>query len=422
MSKRPDSNRDFFERLFIHGVNKLQKIKIEHVSDTTFLAHCGGKLEVKSKIPLKTRKDLSIAYTPGVGRVAAAIAQDPEKAFRLTMKKNTVAIVSDGSAVLGLGDIGPYAALPVMEGKACIFKEFAGVDAFPVCLDTKDPDEIVRIVKTIAPGFGGINLEDISAPRCFEIEERLKKELDIPVMHDDQHCTAVVVFAALQNALKVVRKDMARVKIVILGVGAAGVGVSKMLLAVGAKNIIGVDIAGALWRGRTAHMNPMKQWYAEHTNPGRLKGNFHEVVLGADVLIDLAVPGTITVRDLKKMNKDAIVFALANPVPGIMPEIAAPHVRIMATGRSDYPNQINNSLCFPGMFRGAFTARASTINEAMKLAAARALASSISNIERSEEYIIPSMFDKRVVPAVARAVARAAHKTGVARKEPKDLK
>lgn len=394
---------------------------MESVSDVIFLAHRGGKLEVKSRVPLKTRNDLSIAYTPGVGRIAAAIAQNPEKAFRLTMKKNMVAVVSDGSAVLGLGDIGPYAALPVMEGKACIFKEFAGVDAFPVCLNTKDPDEIVRIIKAIAPGFGGINLEDISAPRCFAIEERLKKELDIPVMHDDQHCTAVVVLAALQNALKVVRKDMARAKIIVVGVGAAGVGVSKMLLAAGARNIIGVDTAGVLYRGRTVHMNPIKQWYAKHTNPGRLKGGFHDVVPGADVLIDLAVPGTIAVRDLKKMNKDAIVFALANPIPGIMPEIAAPHVRIMATGRSDYPNQINNSLCFPGMFRGAFDVRASAINEEMKLAAARALASSVSNTERSEENIIPSMFDKRVVPAVARAVARAARKTGVARKEPMDL-
>lgn len=403
----------------ICGVKKIPKIEVATVSDVTFLAHRGGKLEVQSKIPLKTPKDLSIAYTPGVGRVAMAIADNPEQAFNLTMKKNTVAIVSDGSAVLGLGDIGPYAALPVMEGKACIFKEFAGIDAFPICLDTNNAEEIIRIVKAIAPGFGGINLEDISAPRCFAIEERLKNELDIPVFHDDQHGTAVIVLAALRNALKFVHKNITDSKIIVIGVGAAGVAVSKMLLHEGARNLIGIDTAGALYRGRTLHMNGIKQWYAEHTNPGGLRGSLHEVGRGADVLIGFSVPGTITVRDVKNMNTDAIVFALANPIPEIMPEEAAPYVRIMATGRSDYLNQINNSLCFPGMFRGAFDARASTINEEMKIAAAHAIASLVSDEELSEEYIIPSMFDKRVVPAVAKAVARAALKSGVARMEPK---
>lgn len=420
MSKRPDSNQDFFEQLFIRGVKKLKKVNVESVSDAAFLAHRGGKLEVHSKVPLKTLRDFSLAYTPGVGRVAAAIARNPEKVFDFTIKANAVAVVTDGSAVLGIGNVGPLAAIPVMEGKACIFKEYADIDAFPICLATQDADEIVSIVKAIAPGFGGINLEDISAPRCFDIEERLKKELDIPVMHDDQHCTGAVVLAGLLSSLQIVGKKMAESKIVIFGVGAAGVGVSKRLMHEGARNIIGVDTAGALYRGRTVHMNPMKQWYAEHTNPGRLKGSFHDVIAGADVLIDLAVPGTITVRDLKKMNKDAIVFALANPVPGIMPEIAAPHVRIMATGRSDYPNQINNSLCFPGLFRGALDVRASAINDEMIRSAAYAIAACVPDEERSEEYIIPSMLDTRVVPAVAKAVADAARKTGVARKEPKD--
>jgi malate dehydrogenase (oxaloacetate-decarboxylating) len=404
----------------INAVRKLLGVTVESVSDSTFLAHLGGKIEIVSKIPLVTRKALSIAYTPGVARVSMAIANAPEKAFKLTIKKNTVAIVSDGTAVLGLGDIGAIAAIPVMEGKAAIFKEFAGIDAFPICLDAKDPEEIVRIVKAIAPVFGGINLEDISAPRCFEIEKRLRAELDIPVFHDDQHGTAVVVLAAMLNALKVVKKKMRDAKIVVAGIGAAGVAVSKILQRSGAQNIIGIDRTGAIYRGRIEHMNPVKQWYAEHTNREKLRGDVHAVIRGADVFIGLSGPNIISANDIKHMNKDAIVFAMANPVPEIMPEDAARFARIIATGRSDYPNQINNSLVFPGMFRGALDTRASEINEEMKCAAARAIAACVSPKELSEEYIVPSMFDKRVVPAVAEAVMRAAHATKVARRELKN--
>ncbi|MDX6712624.1 MAG: hypothetical protein QOH96_3640 [Blastocatellia bacterium] len=401
----------------IEAVTNVDGVEIINVSDPTFLMHLGGKIEVVSKIPLKTRADLSMAYTPGVARVCEAIAKDPEKAFTLTIKKNTVAVVSDGTAVLGLGDIGPAAAMPVMEGKAMLFKEFAGVDAFPICLSTKDPDEIVRIVKAISTAFGGINLEDISAPRCFEIEERLKEELDIPVFHDDQHGTAVVVLAALINSLKIVGKKMDEIKVVVNGIGAAGVACSKIIMAAGVKNIVGCDHHGVLYKGRQENMNWVKEWYAQNTNPNDERGTVHDAIKGADVFLGLSVPGVIDVEDLKKMAEKPIVFAMANPTPEIMPEVAGPYVAVMATGRSDYPNQINNVLCFPGIFRGALACRASQINEEMKVAAAHAIAGTISEQELHADYIIPSVFDKRVAEAVSRQVEDAAYRTGVARRD-----
>jgi malate dehydrogenase (oxaloacetate-decarboxylating) len=406
-----------------HGESIVERLKtlgivdVLSVSDRTFLMHAGGKIRIISKVPIATRDDLSMAYTPGVARVCMAIHNDPKKAYRLTIKANTIAIVSDGTAVLGLGDIGPEAAMPVMEGKAMLFKEFGNVDAFPICLDTKDTEEIIRTVKNIAPAFGGINLEDISAPRCFEIEARLKKELSIPVFHDDQHGTAVVVLAALKNALKVVRKDIKDLKIVLSGVGAAGTACSKMIMAAGATNIIGFDRTGAIHKGRN-NLNYMKQWFAENTNPSGFTGTIKEAMVGADLFLGVSAPGIIGPEDLKKMNKDAIVFAMANPTPEVMPEEAAEYVRIMATGRSDYPNQINNVLCFPGIFRGALDCEATDINEAMKLAAATAIADTIPSDELTEDYIIPGVFDKRVATAVATAVVKAAVESGVARKAP----
>jgi malate dehydrogenase (oxaloacetate-decarboxylating) len=401
----------------VEAVKDIDGVELLQVSDPTFLMHLGGKIEVVPKVPLKTRADLSMAYTPGVARICDAIHQEPEKVFTLTIKKNMVAIVTDGTAVLGLGDIGPAAALPVMEGKAMLFKEFAGVDAFPICLNTKDPDEIVRTVKAISTVFGGINLEDIAAPRCFQIEERLREELDIPVFHDDQHGTAVVVLAALINALKFVGKKMEEVKVVVNGVGAAGVACTKIIMAAGVQNIVGCDQTGALYRGRREHMNWMKDWYAQNTNPNEEQGTIHEVIKGADVFLGLSVPGVIDAEDVKQMADKPIVFAMANPTPEIMPEDAAPYVAVMATGRSDYPNQINNVLSFPGIFRGALACRASRINEEMKLAAATAIAGIITDAELHPEYVIPSVFDKRVAEAVAREVEAAAYKTGVARRK-----
>ena len=396
---------------------RVDGIEVVSVSDRTFSMHQGGKIEVVSKMPLTTRDDLSMAYTPGVARICEAIHSHPELVYNLTIKKNMVAVVSDGTAVLGLGDIGPEAALPVMEGKVMLFKEFGGVDAFPICLATKDPDEIVRTVKAIAPVFGGINLEDISSPRCFEIEERLREELDIPVFHDDQHGTAVVVLAAMINAVKLVGKEMADLKVVVNGVGAAGVACSKILMAAGVKNIIGCDTKGAIYAGRVENMNGMKDWYATHANPHQERGTIHDVIEGADVFLGLSVPKILFPDDLKKMAVNPIVFAMANPIPEIMPNVAAPHVAVIATGRSDYPNQINNVLCFPGMFAGALACRATRINEEMKMAAAAAIAGIITESELQSEYIIPSVFDKRVVPAVAKAVEAAARQTGVARPE-----
>lgn len=399
------------------AVKQIDGVKVVQVSDRTFLMHIGGKIETVSKIPLKTRADLSMAYTPGVARVCEAINKDPEKAYTLTIKKNTVAVVSDGSAVLGLGNLGGAAAMPVMEGKAQLFKEFGGVDAFPICLDTKDPDEIVQTVKNISVAFGGINLEDISAPRCFEIEERLIEELDIPVFHDDQHGTAVVVLAALINSLKIVDKKMEDIKVVVNGIGAAGVACTKIVQAAGVKNVVGCDTSGSLYRGRSENMNWVKDWYARNTNPDNEKGNVKDVIKGADVFFGLSVPKVIDVQDLKNMADDPIVFAMANPDPEIYPEEAIENVAVIATGRSDYPNQINNVLCFPGIFRGALNCRASKINEEMKIAAADAIAGIISDDELHCDYIIPSVFDKRVAKAVAKKVEKAAKKSGVARRE-----
>lgn len=401
----------------INAVRDIDGVDVVNVSDRTFLMHLGGKIETVSKMPLKTRSDLSMAYTPGVARICEAIHKDPEKRFNLTIKKNTVAVVSDGTAVLGLGDIGPAAAMPVMEGKCQLFKEFGGVDAFPICLDTKDPHEIVQTIKNISVAFGGINLEDISAPRCFEIEERLKEELDIPVFHDDQHGTAVVVLAALINALKITGKKMEDIKLVVNGIGAAGVACSKIVMAAGVKNIVGCDTTGALFQGRKENMNWVKDWFARNTNPDGEQGTVHDVIKGADVFFGLSAPGLLTPADLDTMAKDPIVFAMANPVPEIMPEDAAGHVAVMATGRSDYPNQINNVLCFPGIFRGALNCRASQINGPMKLAAANAIADIILSNELHPDYIIPSVFDRRVGEAVAEKVEEAAYLSGVARRE-----
>jgi malate dehydrogenase (oxaloacetate-decarboxylating) len=400
----------------VRALNQLADCQVVNVSDRTFLMHLGGKIRVVNKVPLATRDDLSMAYTPGVARICMAIHDEPDNVYKLTIKRNLVAVVTDGSAVLGLGNIGPEAALPVMEGKAMLFKEFGKIDAFPIALATQDSEEIIAAVKSIAPVFGGINLEDISAPRCFEIEARLKKELNIPVFHDDQHGTAVVVLAALINAVKIVKKQMKDLKVIVSGVGAAGVACSKILMEAGVKNIIGFDRQGAIYKGRSEHMNYMKDWFAENTNPDRYDGTVGDALKGADLFLGLSGPGTIEATQLKKMNRDAIVFAMANPVPEIMPEEAAPYVRIMATGRSDYPNQINNVLCFPGIFRGALDCNASDINEEMKLAAASAIANVISGSELNEDYIVPGVFNPKVVESVAKAVAAAAAKTGVARK------
>jgi malate dehydrogenase (oxaloacetate-decarboxylating) len=406
-------------REIVDHVRATKGVTIKSVADRVFLSHRGGKIEIRNKVPVTTRRDLSVVYTPGVARVCLAIDKDPESAWTLTTKGNTVAVVTDGTAILGLGDLGPKAALPVMEGKAMLFKAFGGVDAWPICLDTKDPDDIVHIVKMIAPGFGGVNLEDISAPRCFEIEERLKQELDIPVFHDDQHGTAVVVLAALLNALKIVRKEPQDLKVVVLGVGAAGVACSKILMSVGVKNIIGCDRSGIVYKGRVEGMNSMKEWFADHTNLECVSGSVSDAMEGADLFLGLAGPKMITADDVKKMNRDPIVFAMANPTPEIMPEEAGEHVRVMATGRSDYPNQINNVLCFPGLFRGVLDVRAREINEEMKVAAAEAIAAAVGKGELSAEYIIPSVFHQTVFKNVAREVASAAIRSGAAERPEK---
>jgi len=408
------------EKTILGAIRALPGFEVVNVSDRTFLMHIGGKLEVRAKSRIRNRDDLSMAYTPGVARVSEAIAEDPSRAFNLTIKRNMVAVVTDGSAVLGLGNIGPLGALPVMEGKAVLFKEFGGVDAFPICLDTQDPQEIIRTVRAIAPTFGGINLEDISAPRCFEIEERLAAKLDIPVFHDDQHGTAAVVLAALLNAIKIVGKEIGDLKVVVSGAGAAGVACTKALLAVGMSDIIVCDRAGAIYSGRAEDMNPAKEWLALNTNRRHFKGSLKEALAGADVFLGVSAPGILKGEDLRVMAKDAIVFALANPVPEIMPEEAAPYVRVMATGRSDYPNQINNVLCFPGLFRGLLDCSARAVNEEMVIAASRAIADIIKPGELSEDYIIPSVFDRQVAPAVARAVVRIALDSGLARRTPKE--
>ncbi len=402
-------------------LSSIERVEGAHVVDTTdrtLLMHVGGKIEQRNKHPLKTRDDLSMAYTPGVARVCRAIVEDASRAFQYTIKRNTVAVVSDGTAVLGLGDIGPAAAMPVMEGKAMLFKEFAGVDAFPLCLDTKDPDAIVAAVKAIAPGFGGVNLEDISAPRCFEIEQRLRSELEIPVFHDDQHGTAIVVLAALLNSLKVVGKRMDDLNVLIVGLGAAGVAVTKILLAAGVRGIVGVDSRGALHAGRDDYLDgsapPIKRWYAESTNPERRSGGPADVLEGMDLLVGLSGARVLPAEALTRMAPDAMVFAMANPNPEVAPEDAAPYCRIIATGRSDYPNQINNVLAFPGVFRGALDVRARRITEEMEMAAAHAIAGVVAEEELREDYVIPSVFNRDVAPKVAAAVARAAREAGLA--------
>ncbi len=399
----------------IDAMNSLPHVEMINYSDRTFLVHLGGKIEIGNRIPLKTRDDLSMAYTPGVARVCMAIHDNPEDVYNLTIKRNMVAVVTDGTAVLGLGDIGPLAAMPVMEGKAMLFKSFANVDAFPICLATTDIEEIIAAVKALEPTFGGINLEDISAPRCFEIENRLKQEMNIPVFHDDQHGTAVVSTAALINSLKLVNKKAQDLKVVIMGAGAAGTACAKMFMELGVQNIIGCDRKGAIYSGR-AGLNEAKQWLADHTNANHEKGTLSDVIAGADVFIGVSAPKVLTVDDLKKMNRDPCVFAMANPDPEIMPEEAEPYVAIMATGRSDYPNQINNVLCFPGIFRGALDCLASTINEEMKIAAAHAIADTIQDDLLQPDYIIPSVFDSSVAANVAKAVRQAAIDSNVARR------
>ena len=389
-------------------------VELLSVSDRTLNLHEGGKIEVRGKLRIESRDQLSMAYTPGVARVSMAIHDDPAQVYRLTIKGNTVAVVSDGTAVLGLGDVGPEAALPVMEGKAMLFKDFGDVNAFPICLTTKDVDEIVQTVRHIAPVFGGINLEDISAPRCFEVERRLRAELDIPVFHDDQHGTAVVLTAALINALKVVGKEASDVNVVVAGVGAAGTACTYMLEDLGVAHIIGCDRKGIVHRGRT-DLNAEKQRYAERTNPENRTGSLHDALSGADVFVGLSGPKVLDVGGLKRMNHDPIVFALSNPEPEIMPELAMPHVAVMATGRSDYPNQINNVLCFPGIFKGALSCKAREINEEMKMAAAHAIAEAVPAHALSADHIVPSVFDRGVASAVAAAVEAAAVRTGVAR-------
>jgi malate dehydrogenase (oxaloacetate-decarboxylating) len=408
-------NQDHY-RSIIASLNQVRGTKLLETTDRTFNMHLGGKIEQHNKHPLKTRDDLSMAYTPGVARVCMAIHENPEKAYKYTIKANTVAVVSDGTAVLGLGDIGPEAAMPVMEGKAMLFKEFAGVDAFPICVNTKDPDEIVKLCELIAPTFGGINLEDISSPRCFEIERRLKESLDIPVFHDDQHGTAVVVIAALLNASKVTGKKISDMRVLMLGLGAAGIAVTEMLELAGVQDIIGCDRKGALHTEREDwdSLDPVKQHFAQHTNKDNIGGDPNDVIEGTDLLIGLSGPGVIHADSLAKMNTDPIVFAMANPTPEVMPEEAAPFVRIMATGRSDYPNQINNVLCFPGIFRGAMDARATKITDEMKMAAAEGIAACVPENEISEDYIIPSVFNRDVAIEVAKAVKEEAARSGVA--------
>ena len=399
----------------VDAIKGIDGIRVISVSDRTFLLHKGGKIEMNPKAPIRTRDDLSMAYTPGVARVCQAIVDDPELVWNLTGKGNTVAVVTDGTAVLGLGDIGAAASLPVMEGKAMLFKEFGAVDAWPICLDTTDIDTIVEAVTALAPGFGGINLEDIAAPRCFEIERRLQERLDIPVFHDDQHGTAVTVLAALRNALRVVGKSLEEVRIAVIGTGAAGSAVTDMLLVGGATHIIGCDIAGIVHRDRPG-LDPSLVAYAERTNPLNLTGSAEDAVRGADVVIGLSRPGTITTDMVRQMAVDPIVFAMANPHPEITPEAVLGLAAVMATGRSDYPNQINNVLAFPGIFRGALDVRARSITPGMKVAAAQAIADVIAPSELAPEYIIPSVFNRKVVESVADAVAQAARADGVARR------
>ena len=401
----------------VEEVKKVRGVRVQGVTDRTFMVHQGGKIEIRNKIPLNSREDLSMAYTPGVARICMAIHEKPERVHDLTIKKNTIAVVTDGSAVLGLGDIGPEAAMPVMEGKAMLFKEFGGVDAIPICLKTKDPKQIVTVIKSISPGFGGVNLEDIASPRCFEIERRLRNELDIPVFHDDQHGTAVVILAGLVNALRVVNKRLEDIRVVVCGLGAAGIASTRLLFSAGVKQIIGCDRSGILYKGRKENMNPIKALIAENTNPERVRGPISKALKGADLFIGLSQPGVIHVNDIKKMAKNPILFAMANPVPEIMPEEVGRSAKIIATGRSDYPNQVNNVLCFPGLFRGVLDCQAREINDQMLFAAANAIASVVAENELSEDYIIPSVLNRKVPEKVSTSVKEAAIGTGVARPE-----
>jgi malate dehydrogenase (oxaloacetate-decarboxylating) len=409
------------ESRVVESLMKQDGIKLINVSDRTFLAHLGGKITMQPTLPIKNRDDLSRVYTPGVAKVCTAIHENPKKAFSVTIKRNTVAVITDGTAVLGLGDIGPHAAAPVMEGKAMLFKQLANVDAFPICLDTRDTEEIIRTIKAISPIFGGINLEDISSPRCFEIETRLAEELDIPVFHDDQHGTAVVVIAGLLNALKVVGKRIDNIRVVVNGIGAAGVSICKMLLGSGVTRLVPVDREGAIVRGGT-YSHPMWQWLSEQPQVESTEGTLQDVIQGADVFIGVSRGGLLNAHDVQRMAPNSIVFAMANPQPEIDPEEALPHVRVFATGRSDYPNQINNVLVFPGIFRGALDCRARCINEPMKLAAARAIASVVTEAELNEHYIIPSIFNEQVVTNVRKGIIEAAILTGVARRIPPDFR
>ncbi len=403
-------------KAIVEAVKAIEGVKVRNVSDRVFLLHLGGKIRIENKVPVDTRDSLSMAYTPGVGRVCEAIAEEKDKVHSLTIKENSVAVVSDGSAVLGFGDIGPEAAMPVMEGKAMLFKEFANVDAYPICLQTQEVDEIVNAVKWMSPGFGGINLEDIAAPRCFEIEQKLKEELDIPVFHDDQHGTAIVALAATINALKVVGKDLSDLRTVIVGVGAAGVAITEILLEAGVKEILCCDRSGIINRDNLDELNSSKQWVAKNTNSENMSGSLLDATEDADLLIGVSGPGTVPIEAIEHMADDPIVFALANPVPEIRPEKIQGLARIIATGRSDYPNQINNVLAFPGIFRGALDARATDINEEMKLAAANAVAECIDQEGLSEEYIVPSVFNKEIVRKVSEEVKKAAYNSGVAQR------
>jgi malate dehydrogenase (oxaloacetate-decarboxylating) len=388
------------------SISRHPDLTVRKVSDRTFLLHLGGKIEIQSKVPLKTRDDLSRAYTPGVARICQAIVDDPADARRLTIKRNTVAVVTDGSAVLGLGNIGPAAALPVMEGKAALFKRFADVDAWPVCLDTQDVDEIVRTVQLIAPVYGGINLEDISAPRCFEVEARLRELLDIPVFHDDQHGTAIVVLAALRNSLKLVKKDLSQVKIIMSGAGAAGTAIARLLTKSGATNIIAFDKDGVIFKETKADHDPMRQWFIDNCNPNNFNGDIHEAMTNADVFIGVSAPNVLVESDVASMSAGSIVFALANPDPEIDPVIARKYAAVVATGRSDQPNQINNVLAFPGIFRGLLDANAHKITDKLLIAAAEAIADCVSPSQLNASFIVPSVFDPQVVTAVASAVKK----------------
>jgi malate dehydrogenase (oxaloacetate-decarboxylating) len=391
----------------VDALRGLEGVGVQKVSDRTFLMHLGGTIEMSSKHPIRNRDDLSLIYTPGVARVCEAIAANPEDARRLTIKRNSVAVVTDGSAVLGLGNIGPAAALPVMEGKAALFKRFAGIDAWPLCLDTQDTDAIVEIVRAVSPGFAGINLEDISAPRCFEIEARLRELLDIPVFHDDQHGTAIVVLASLRNALRVVGKELADVRVVMSGAGAAGTAILRGLLAAGASDVVVADIKGVVHGGRD-DLDDSLAWVASQTNPRELTGTLKEAMVGADVFIGVSAPNIIGGEDVAAMAEDSIVFALANPVPEIDPAIARQHAAVVATGRSDYPNQINNVLAFPGVFRGLLDASATHVDTELLLAAARAISEAVGADELNANYIIPSVFHAEVHTNVAAAVRAAA--------------